>query len=141
MLATAMKPSTPGRSNRRHAWAAWLALWLLLLQTATAAGLIERPMAPFASADGGIVICTEHGTQTLPGDGVPGQTPSHHSMPTCPCCLPFSAGAGGAILATPVLLAVPAWSAERQVLALISAPPPSDASSSPQQPRAPPLSV
>ena len=124
-----------------RALAAWVGVWLLLWQTAFASGLIERPMAPMQDAGGALVICTEHGAQTLPGDGTPARAPGDHSGMDCPCCLPFMAGHGGAILPVSVILAAPDWTGlrldnPRTVLAT-----PRESVSGPQQPRAPPVSI
>jgi hypothetical protein len=138
-MATSTRART--RSSFGYAFAAWLGLGLLLWQAAFASGLLERPMSPFSVVDGAIVICTEHGARIIPTDGAPGRAPSDHSVPSCPCCLPFAAGNGGAILASPVMLRLPAWSVAQPVVALASPPLARGASSTPQQPRAPPLSV
>jgi len=125
----------------RRAMGAWLAVWLLLWQTAASAGLIERPMSSVETAAGALVICTEHGAQSLPGSGAPGQQSSDHSAPSCPCCLPFSPGSGGAILASSIALPMPAWVDARTPPTRVIAALPRETSSNPQQPRAPPLSI
>jgi hypothetical protein len=129
------------RPKRGRAFAAWLGLWLLLWQTAAASGLVERPMGPEEMAGGALAICTEHGMQALPGDGAPGHAPTDHSAPACPCCLPFSPGGGGAILASAILLSLPAWSDAPIRVALASVSLPRPASTAPQQPRAPPFAI
>jgi len=125
----------------RHAWGVWLGLWLLLWQIVASAGLIQAPMSSIHSVADGIVICGDDGMRTVPDGGVPGHSPSHDGAASCPCCLPFSAGAGGAILASAASLPIAVWSATVPTLASTAASRPHGAASSPQQPRAPPVLV
>lgn len=130
-----------GRLRGRNGLAAWLALALLAWQTLLAAGLAERPMAPFSRGGVGIVICTEHGSETVPFDGgAPVRDSSDHSV-SCPCCLPFSAHGGGAILADAAVLAAPGWRASAFDAPDGTAPRAAHLSPGPQQPRAPPVSI
>jgi hypothetical protein len=133
--------SASHRSSLTRALAAWVGVWLLLWQTAFAAGLIERPMAPVSAVDGALVVCTEHGATTLPSDGAPGHAPADHSGPSCPCCLPFAAGHGGAILPVAIAIPLPVAIASAASIPGPRRPHSLAAAHAPQQPRAPPLSV
>jgi len=124
-----------------RACAAWIGVWLLLWQVAFAGGLIERPMAPVQEIGGALIICTEHGTQTIPDTGSPGQAPADHSGMDCPCCLPFMAGHGGAVLPASLVLAAPDWTGFRLQAPLGVPDGPGELVSGPQQPRAPPSSI
>lgn len=129
------------RFGRKQALATWLALTLLAWQTVLATGAIMPPMSPLAAAENGIVICTEHGREIIPSDGgAPIRDSSDHSV-SCPCCLPFSAHGGGAILADAAILAAPGWRASAFDAPDATAPPVTHLSPGPQQPRAPPVSV
>lgn len=121
--------------------ATWLALGLMLWQTLLSAGAIEKPMAPMQMVGDNVVICTEHGPQTLRDDGsLPAHPASDHSAPSCPCCLPFAAG-NGIILAEAPLLAAPAVFAAPLAGVQSAAPRPYRLASDPQQPRAPPVPI
>ncbi len=121
--------------------ATWLALAVLFWQTLLSAGAIERPMSPVQFGDAGLVICTEHGMQTLPSsDGVPGHSPADHSVPPCPCCLSFAA-AGATILPTAIAITAPAWTGRPTPVAHVVSVQPPPVPSGPLQPRAPPVSI
>ncbi len=120
--------------------ATWFAVVALLLQVLVSAGAVERPMAPVQAAGDGIVICTEHGFETLPSDGGPAHPASDHSAPSCPCCLPLAAG-NGLILSEAPQLATPVVLASSPLRVPAAAPRPFRLASDPQQPRAPPLSI
>lgn len=136
-----MGAGAKNKPGYRRVLATWLALMLLAGQTLLAAGLAERPMAPFAVADQGIVVCTEHGREIVPFDGsAPIHDSSDHSV-SCPCCLPFSAHGGGAILADAVPLAAPGLLAASFDAPDGTSPRVARVSPGPQQPRAPPVSV
>jgi len=138
------RTSSARSSDRSRPWrtfAAWLGAWLLLVQTAVAGGLIERPMAPSQEIGGMLVICTEHGAISISDDRTPGHLPANHSLPSCPCCLPFTGGHDGAILADALPLPAPAWSGAAPDFPSESVADPRESSQGPQQPRAPPHSV
>jgi hypothetical protein len=129
------------RESQVRVLAPWLALLLLFWQTLLAAGAIERPMAPVQFDGESLVICTEHGLQALPADGgAPAHPASDHSMPSCPCCMPFAAG-NGLILSDAPQVAAPAWIAAPPTRAPLTAAQAARVAFELQQPRAPPLSV
>jgi hypothetical protein len=140
MLVWGMRSTIRHQQPQVKALATWLALVALFWQTLLAAGAVERPMAPIQFAGDMIVICTEHGLETLPPDGAPAQNSKDHSGPSCPCCLPFASG-GGLVLAAPPQIAAPAWVTVPAILTPSAAPRPDRVASDPQQPRAPPLSA
>jgi len=125
--------------SRRRALTVWLALWLLLWQAVGGVGAWQRPMAPLQFAEGALVICTEHGMQSMPHDGG-APLPADRQSPSCPCCLPFTVW-GGAVLAAAPAVPAPDWvGAPVESSRLVASAPPRLAVH-PQQPRAPPVSV
>jgi len=127
-----------GRTKSWRAFAAWLGLFLLLWQPLLAADLPAQPIQLDAN---GVVICSEHDASPASVDGKQSGPIDHHSMPDCPCCLPFTAGNTGAILTDASELLLPASIRVRQEAPVSGDLAPSYSDSGPHQPRAPPVSI
>ncbi len=124
----------------RRALATGLALAVLFWQVLLSGGAAGQLMAPIQVGEAGLIICTEHGMQTLPLGGAPSHDPADHSAPPCPCCLSFAA-ADAAILPPATMLAAPAWVAAPQTIITAATIPSPLSAPDPLQPRAPPVSV
>ena len=141
MLVCGMLSRASERGLRARDWGTTLALCLMVWQMLLSIGAIERIMPPVQFANGTLVICTLEGVETLPADASrPALPASHHAGAPCPCCMPFSAGAGFVLADAPGIL-VPDWVVEPAAPIPATAPRPDRPAVDPQQPRAPPFSI